>query len=356
MTDSYRWKDYVYARNTEESADLFRASTLEQSTVLICGAGFDPRSADTADLLASLPVQNLTVIAIRPEVDGQHPNATSEAVTNMSTLQTLFPADITVLDPMKSSDLTTQAALLTRRLVEQHDLLNFSTIIVDLSGLPSPTSFAIIHLILQQSCLPTGTSNAFVGNLLVTVSDDPEIDENIRATGLEAPTVMNSFGRLPSDDATAIWVPVLGPGSQEEVKSLADFLGADEICPVLPFPAANERTGDNLILEHREVVGGFDFDYRNFLYASESNPFDLYRQLMRLATRYRAALAPLGEPSMIVSEHTSKLLSLGVLLAAHEAQYVVAHVRPTSYSFDGNVRPDREPRIHTAWLTGAPYA
>lgn len=344
-----RWNDYVFASSTDLSLQLLGDATSDRRTLLICGAGFDPRTADAPTVIESLKIANLDVIAVQPGPSGEHEDAATSAATNIAALRTLFGARLVVVPEPDALDIAAAGPLLTRSLIKDHDILAFDTVIVDMSGLPSAISFVLLHLFLDAwRDVPK--------NLLVTVSDDSSTDARIRAAGLGDPSILNALTRRPAK-AQNIWIPVLGPDAGGELQALRVMLDPQDVFPVVPFPAVEPRRGDELLVEHRVFLfEEVKFEPRNVMYASESNPFDLYRQLVSLATRYRMALAPLGKVAIVASEHASKLLSLGVLLAAHEAGIAVAQVAPLSYTLLPETVPhDREPVLRTAWLTGEPY-
>ena len=61
---------------------------------------------------------------------------------------------------------------------------------------------------------------------------------------------------------------------------------------------------------------------------------------------------------MVLSSHSSKLLSVGVLLAAYDQGLEVQHVSPTLYSLREDTDTDalRDfDEIYDIWLTGEPY-
>lgn len=353
-TAPMRWYDYLLTMETDASAELVRAAA-GSTTLLICGAGFDPRTLDAPRLVNDLHLTDLTVIAVRPEVNGEHSEAELAARGHETELRTMFNG-INIVDVPITQDPAAAGTRLTRLLQGEHHILDFDTVIVDMSGLPSAISYPILQLCLLQSSDRAEGDKPFSGNLVVTVSEDASTDRRIVASGLGQASVLPGFSRLPEDQTTLVWVPVLGAGVGEELRAIGTMLEPHEVCPAVPFPSRDPRQGDNLLLEHRELLQGeWQFEPRNVLYASESNPFDLYRQLVRLARRYRQALRPLGEPTIVVSEHSSKTLSLGVLLAAHEEQLVVAHVRPTAYRLEASETP-RDHRVAAAWLTGTPYS
>jgi hypothetical protein len=349
--DSLRWNDYVLGSTTAESRELLLEATKDRRrTLLVCGAGFDPRTTDAAQEISTLDLADLQVIAIKPGPAGDHSGAQSSAAENLSQLKTLFGDRLTVVDSPEVEEVAAAGTVLTRFLVATHGILDYDTVIVDMSGLPSAISFTVLHLFLQGA---DGKSR----NLVVTVSDDPQTDARIRAAGLGDAGVLNALTRIPTEtDKRVIWIPVLGSGAGDELQSLRTMLDPQEVCPVVPFPARAARLGDDLLVEHRTFLfEEVKFEPRNVMYASENNPFDLYRQVVSLSHRYRAALEPLGEVAIVVSEHASKLLSLGVLLAAHEAHLSVAQVLPLSYTLSDDDGTQRDATLHTAWLIGEPY-
>lgn len=353
-----RWADYVLARSTDSSAGLWsEASAVAGRTVLVCGVGFDPRTLDVATRADEALGQALSVLALELPGSGQESVIGGLAGVNRAALAARFGSRLTVVPAVAVEDASAAGPRLTRLLVAKHNLLEQPHLLVDMSAMPSSMSFPLLRMLLTQSA--PGASPMFAGQLQVVVSESPDTDARIRPSGLDEPSTLGGFARLPDGSATRIWVPVLGERRGEQLLAIQEFLEPGEVCPVLPFPARAARRADDLLLEHRELL--FDrlaLEPSNVLYASEQNPFDLYRQLCELSERYRRALAPLGGAAIVVSQHASKLLSLGVLLAAQDADLVVAHVRPTAYDMaEGPVRPgpDGPPVLHTAWLAGAPY-
>ena len=59
---------------------------------------------------------------------------------------------------------------------------------------------------------------------------------------------------------------------------------------------------------------------------------------------------------MVISSHSSKLLSVGVLLTAYEYDLVVQHVSPGTYGLHPGADAFRgHDEIYDLWLTGEPY-
>jgi len=350
----------VLSPTTANSIELWQAANeVGGGTVLVCGIGFDPRTMHTAELV-SRHLEKVEVLALGLPGSGETSAISALAAGNHERLEELFGESLHVIPPVQVEDRSAAGVVLTRQLVRDHNLLAAGHVLIDLSALPSALSFPLVHMLLAQA--REGVTPSFEGQLQVVVSENPRTDARIVPTGLDEPDTLAGFSRLPDDNQTRIWVPVLGEGRSEPLRAIREFLQPNEVCPVLPFPAQDPRRADNLLLEHRALL--FDevsFEPGNVLHAAESNPFDLYRQLGQLAHRYRRALEPLGGAAIVVSQHASKLLSLGVLLAAHEFELAVAHVRPTGYELvegpasepDGDAKGD--PQLFTTWLTGLPY-
>ena len=206
-------------------------------------------------------------------------------------------------------------------------------------------------------------------NLHVIVSHSPTIDGAIVEEGLEE-SASYLFGfaaaALESESTSGqpkIWIPVLGNRQPAQLERINQFVMPDEICPLLPSPARDPREGDSIMIEYRELL--FDqlrVEPRNIIYAAESNPFEVYRQLMRSILHYDRALKPLGGCKVALSAMSSKLASMGVLLAAYElgrrdpkVTVGVAHVESQGYRVESNgTAPSTT--LFTMWLSGECYA
>ena len=124
----------------------------------------------------------------------------------------------------------------------------------------------------------------------------------------------------------------------------------------MPFPSRNPRRGDELVSEYHSLLfDEWEVSPRGFIYADERDPFDIYRQIGELAADYAESLAPLGAANTVVSAHSSKLLSLGVLLAAFEHNLAIAHVEPTAYDVDEAAEDQEANELFEIWLTGEAY-
>lgn len=206
-------------------------------------------------------------------------------------------------------------------------------------------------------------------NLHVIVSHSPATDSSIVDEGLEE-SASYLFGfaaaALESESTRGqpkIWIPVLGKRQQAQLERIHALVAPDEICPLLPSPAQDPREGDAIMIEYRELL--FDqlrVEPRNIIYAAESNPFEVYRQIMRSVLHYDRALKPLGGCKVALSAMSSKLASIGVLLAAYElgrrdprVTVGVAHVESQGYRIEQSSGPMPAPTLFTMWLSGECY-
>ena len=98
-----------------------------------------------------------------------------------------------------------------------------------------------------------------------------------------------------------------------------------EICPMVPFPSINERRADEILIKFRKQL--FDIwkiEKKNIIYASETNPFQVYRRICETVDHYSNVLQPLNGDEQDVTKScrfvftalTSKLMAIGTFLAA----------------------------------------
>lgn len=242
------------------------------------------------------------------------------------------------------------------------DVRQYRDIVVDISALPRSIYFPLIGRLLL--IINTWQLDSPRPNLHVVVSESLELDRLIHTEGIDDDaTYLHGFSGGVDMEATSdiprIWIPILGESQRGELERIYDLVHPDEICPVLLFPSSDPRRGDNLILEYRELLfDRFRVEPDNIIYASEKNPFEVYRQLNKTTTQYKNALHPLNGCKVVISALSSKLLSLGALLAGYEMRDVVgiAHVESSGYvmSTDIDISLVHE-ELYEIWLTGECY-
>jgi hypothetical protein len=196
-------------------------------------------------------------------------------------------------------------------------------------------------------------------NLHVVVAEDPSLDAGIRAEGVDREAeFMASFGGGFDEEATQapkVWIPLLGEHRTTQFDRIRELVKPDEVCPVLPSPSRNPRWADDIVMEYQQLL--FDelhLDPREFLYASEQNPFEVYRQIRTAVIHYGDVFKLLQGCRVALSALSSKLMSLGALLVAYELKQVgynvgVAHIECQGYTLESR-KSDAE--LVGLWLAG----
>jgi hypothetical protein len=237
-------------------------------------------------------------------------------------------------------------------------LTKYTDVVVDISAMPRGVYFPLIARILyllDHSPL-RATSRT---NLHVLVAEDPGYDASIHEEGIdEKAEFMASFGGGFDEEGSPtpkVWMPMLGEGKRTQFDRIHDRVKPDEICPILPSPSRNPRRADDIVVEYqRPLFDELHLDGRDFLYASERNPFEVYRRLREAVLRYGDVFRILGGCRVAISPLSSKLMSLGALLTAYELKRLgyrvgIAHVDTQGYRIESTA-PNAE--LFGLWLSG----
>ncbi len=333
--------------------------------LFIGGRGFDPRTTVGPRALAEadFPIDECRLIRLTNPQDNPNRPRSPEAADNEATIRGLFHGasvqveEVSVRNPRGR---LVGSAQVRGLYADAAWLAGFTDVIVDVSGLPTSVSFPLLGMLISifdelqaEDLLPF--------NLHCIVCENADIDEHIVAEGGDTADYIDPFrgqgGRAADPDPITIWAPVLGERQPAALRKIHEMLEPAEVKPFLPFPARNPRRGDDLIAGYHSLMfEGWDVDTRGFIYADEQDPFDIYRQLGELAEDYRQSLQPLGPARTVVSTHSSKLLSLGILLAAYEHRLAIVHVEPTRYRLDlGRINTENN-ELFSIWLAGEAYA
>jgi hypothetical protein len=377
--DTPRWRDYVLNSGQEFAA--FWESHLHEGTrhvLFVLGKGFDPRMClGFTALINAGGDGRRDVLAINFKEGEASPSRVHAPLVdaNWNTLQALLKQHGTLSVHqinMWSGDGrrigSRSAAAIFDSLA---DFGGYTDIVIDISSMPRSVYFPLIAKALYLLDETTLEVMERKPNLHVCVSENPGLDIRIRDEGVdETATYVHPFSGGLEMEATAgqpkIWIPLLGEGQETQLERIYNLIDVpDEICPVLPFPALNPRRGDNLILEYRDLL--FDrlrIEPRNIIYASEWNPFEVYRQIRRTILHYREVLGPVGGCRTVLSALSTKLLSVGALLVAYELKQVkvdvgIAHVGSQGYIMDddlGAQGPQTHSELFGLWLAGECYA
>ena len=359
---SLRWNDYVLAQDSDDAIEaVWRAAGSGKTSVYVLAEGFDPRTlVGLRRFLPAVGAAKVTVLSLgMPETaDVVAKTFAAENVAERDALAAKHGATVIRVPYPSVSEPRAAGKRIAHSIILDGHLKGAAHIVIDVSAMPTVVHFALIGAVLAHC-----ESEHLNQDLQVVVCDNPELDAAIvnlgTATADPVPGFTHGLDSEAGSKQVRIWAPVLGHGESAALRAVRDRLEAREICPVLPFPAVNPRRGDDLLSSYRQLlIEETEIDLRDIIYADERNPFDLYRTLSRLHARYSVTLAAIGDVKVIFSAHSSKLLSLGVLLAAYEHKLPVVSAPPTGYALsDGFDREalEKHHRLVCLWLEGSPY-
>jgi len=104
-----------------------------------------------------------------------------------------------------------------------------------------------------------------------------------------------------------------------------------------------------------------NIELRNITYVHEQNAFQAYRIILNIIMRYHETFSLFNGCKAILSALSSKLLSIGVLLAAYELKLhkkVVGILHVDSEDFNFELEKEQildETVLYNLWITGEPY-
>lgn len=369
-----RWNSYVlergggFGRFWRKRLETFNETNAK--ALLVAGLGFDPRTPYALETLASCCSRGVLDLCLLNYDEG--PDSVSQryrdsVARNAAVVEGIIKKSGGELHRVHVPMLDDGRRVGGRKvgqLVIASGLELYRDVIVDISALPRTLYFPLLRslLHLRDTTLTAGKRAPL--NLHVVLCEAPRLDASIQEELTERADYLPGFGGTvdleQDEDMPRVWSPVMGEGQGEALNLIFQKISitdnAPEICPVLPFPAVDPRRGDRLLIEYRRLLAAWRLDLRNIIYASENNPFDVYRQLCRLHDQYSRALRPLRGAKMIVSAHSSKLLSLGALLAAYDRPDVaVAHVEAQGYRVDADLNEAVKGELFEVWIAGEPY-
>ena len=366
-TQGLRWDLHYLARGDGVKALWQELNVKGQRRLLfICGAGFDPRALAAVSTLveAEVDVAECRLIEFGSGSGLPAAEELARAESHRTRLRQLFPGSTlkTVSISTRSQEgRSTGGINISAKFRDARSYVGYSDVVVDITALPDELYFPLIGTLL--TIWSSGSVQELgLGNLHVVVCDNPQVDSMILPEGGDKAELMYGFTgtvhRASIGDPIPIWVPVLGENQGQHLQKIAEYHRPQVVAPVLPFPARSPRRGDNLLLEYRSLIfETWDVDPSDIILADEQDPFDVYAKLCAFASDYEESLSAVGTTQMIVSSHSSKLHSLGVLLAAWERRFGITHVQPTGHVVDGSFQAVHEMgELFDVWLAGEPYA
>jgi hypothetical protein len=374
--DQLRWRDYFLCEG-DRFEKFWRPFLNERKrdVLFVLGHGFDARMCDCVEKLLSLGGEGARDVALLEFDEGPDSHSHSYAdqrKANGEHLEMLIHGRGKIGHRTITMFSVEGRRIGARKIVEEFrssaEFSSYTDVVVDISALPRGLYMPLLAKFL--ALFDIEQENGERRNLHVIVSHSPVIDGSIIEEGLEdSASYLFGFAAAALEiDSTSsqpkIWIPVLGKRQKPQLEKIHSLVSPDEICPLLPSPSQDPREGDALVIEYHDML--FDqlrVEPRNIIYAAESNPFEVYRQLMRSILHYQQALNPLGGCKVALSAMSSKLASIGVLLAAYElgrrdpkVVVGVAHVESQGYRVDRAASPAPAPTLFTMWLSGECYA
>jgi hypothetical protein len=343
--------------------------------LFIVGLGFDPRALRQLDAISGVADgAALSCVAINFEAgftgDAQSAKLREQ---NKRGLVRLFAdeLDIRDLEP-HDNDGTRSISRNTIRLLGDIDLSGFSDVVLDISSLPRIIYLTILNSVLG-SLVQTEAMHPLASrtNLHVIFAESAALDAKIVKKELEPElaAIQGLSVRLDEEAADAwpkIWFPVLGEGNREALERIHMQINPADVCPVLPLQTRNARRSDDIVRDIGELLfDRFKVDPRDLIYATEDNPFQLYRNLLAAMDRYEDSLVELGGVRFILSPLSSKGLSVGALLACFEnrnrakpdglnVRTGFAYIETSRYEA-GALSGTEEGLPVSLWLTGSCY-
>lgn len=354
MREQGRYSETILHRGGDAStfiSDYFPG----RRVLLIGGAGFDPRASVAAQELIAAGA-DLDLHLIREHRPTPSPVLSNAAAANLKVFETIVPNLVVIDIQVFDSDGAVVGGRRAASAVSRIPTAEYSDVIVDISALSIGTSFPLIRLLVERFVEVGGLMN-----LHITVCHDPATDSEIKRTAGDRPGWVHGFGGdlgLDSESVPAkLWMPQLALDCNQELGRIYEFVDPNDTSPVLPFPSRDPKVADQLALAYgEELLGAWEVDVRNIVYADEDDPLDVYRTILRIDDLRRPVFEGCGGSSIIVSPTRSKATALGALMACVERDLPVAYLEAEAYHMrEEAARPREGHTLMHLWLEGTAY-
>lgn len=366
---SGRWFEKCVSHYDESAVEFFHEyfSHSQKKCLIICGAGFDPRSTYLASELLNIEGFDLTVKSIKEQRLDPSEQEVKRADDNLKWLEgnccNHETFEVNIFAPTDGVVIAGREIIKKIRNISYAD---YDDVIVDLSALSMGISFPIVKYIYDLT-----TSDELKTNLHLVSVTNPALDQAISSKPIDMPNSVLGFDlrRLAgAESKVTLWMPVLSSGKENQLKILYRHIEPDDTCPILPFPSLDLKKGDviawSLIDAIRADLGGiqvneWDLDPKNFVYADEKVPLDIYRTILRIADERVPVFKDYGGSRVVLSPLGTKIPKLGILMAAIEREFPVVYVESRGYNIDWDFidqnHNSTDVRIAHIWLTGDAY-
>jgi hypothetical protein len=369
-TENLRWDPYIYFKN-EECNEFFKTYFCDypkgNNILFILGLGFDPRmNYGIKQLAKSISPTKIDVILLkfRQEKNRHSKKYKNLTANNLNELKSFSNININVI---QLKDLGKKREIEAARIFSKQLLSKYNDIFLDISSLPRSIYFSSSGKLLSVvDSFPKDS----LKNFFIATTENAEIDLMIREVGINNDLeYQHGFGgqlEVISKDMPKIWFPLTGEGKTNQFRSANQFIEPAEICPLLPFPSKNLRRSDNIYVDNHDLFfNELQIESQNIMYVPEQNPFETYKRIIKAAYNYNKTLIELGGSKAVISSFSSKLLSIGALLAAYEFKdkkkglnIGILNVNSLDYDFDNENELKKsvdKSELFVNWLTGIPY-
>lgn len=377
VMEENRWNPYVLFQD-DTVKELWSSHFQEQNkkVLFILGKGFDVRmNLGIQSLLRTVPDIQLDclLIAMDEGKDSTSLNLKDLVEENIIELtgllngRTIINKDLKVWTTKGKKKVKIGDREASKLIETYNEIKEYTDIIVDISALPRGIYFSLIGKLL--TLIDKYSRN--YQNLFICIAENAEIDGLTKEKATEGDvSFLHGFGggiEVTSEmDKPLLWFPILGEEKLDHVKrGFGKITEAKnrlyEICPTFPFPSKDPRRSDAILIEYHELL--FDelgIEPQNIMYISERNPFEAYIQLSNAIKNYKKSLEIINGCKAAISNFSSKLLSIGTLLAAYENREDIGVLNVDSQGYDyvdknevKRMKSDSE--LFVTWLTGDPY-
>ena len=338
----------------------------------IMGLGFDPRTMNCfTSIRKQIQSENMDYKVIEYDMaSSSDPQLKQMLDHNTKSLKTVLPENEWNRIKINTDVARENTSLAASKSVQPNELDEYTDIILDITAMPTSVYFPITRNILDW--IATHKIRSITDkqiNFHLVVSENPRLDGAIRDKKIdESITYMHKFATKLQRDADAqlpkVWIPLLGEGQRKQLnmirKQVADL---EEFCPLFPMPSSDPYRSQKLLMEHRDLLtDDLGISSKDYIYAHESNPFEVCRKIYNTSHLYYDLFQPLGGCKIVLSPVSNKLMCVGALLAACEllaekSNAGVVHVAARGHTIDDiNLEVESRRSVpHSIWLAGECY-
>ena len=358
MPQTYNW-DPCIVHKSQLAADFIAEyfESKSRNTLLISGAGFDPRAVALCRRIGEVTnqIHALFIQEQRPNPDKKLVERATENVKELVNL--LEKCDLLPFDIFGSDNAVVGGRNIVKEL-HKRNFDNFTDVVVDMSAMSIGTSFPLIRYLTERMENYPGPAN-----LHLFVMPDAKLDESIVPIAGDKVGFIHGFrggwALEKNANAAKLWLPQLARGRRAALQRIFEYIQPHDTCPILPFPSNRPRLSDELSEYYlNEIESVWTVDPRNVIYAAEGDPLDIYRTVLRIDDLRNPVFKEFGGSLLVLSPTGSKILALGALMAALERNLPVAYLESIGYKYNVSGRASENSQnvefIHV-WLEGDVY-